>query len=90
MRPIFVFFALILLIAPANAGTRIIRSDTMGFDQCLATIRTMASTLGVAPINIIESNDLRMVRFWTNDGSGKSYLVSCSRPDRKLVVNESW
>ena len=58
----------------------------MPFDQCLATIRNVASQLGVAPINIVETNDLRIVRFPTSDGS---VLVSCSKPDSKMVMTKS-
>ncbi len=59
---------------------------SMSFDACLQAIRGAASDLGVAPINIVETNDLRVVRFPTRDGS---VLISCSRPDGKMVVTKS-
>ncbi len=61
-------------------------TKTMSFENCLQVIRSTAADLGVAPINIVETNDLRMVRFPTVDGS---VLVTCSRPDRKMVLTIS-
>ena len=61
-------------------------TKTMSFENCLQVIRSTAVDLGVAPINIVETNDLRMVRFPTADGS---VLVTCSRPDRKMVLTIS-
>ncbi len=82
--------ALLMIPAGAQAGTRVLKKETRSFDSCLAVIRETASTLGVAPINIVETNILRIVRFPTNDGSGKSILVTCSRPDNMMLINESW
>jgi hypothetical protein len=61
-------------------------SDSMSFEQCLQVIRQTASELGVAPINIVETNILRMVRFCTTDGS---VLITCSDPDQKMVLTAS-
>jgi hypothetical protein len=66
------------------------KSDSSGrsmpFEQCLQVIRRTASELAVAPVNIVETDILRMVRFCTVDGS---VLVSCSRPDEKMVLTRS-
>lgn len=78
------FFAALAVAAPAFAQESTTR--TMTFDQCLQNIRSVSSQLGVAPINIVETNDMRMVRFPTADGS---VLVTCSRPDRKMVITRS-
>jgi len=59
---------------------------TMDFDACLATIRGMASRFAQAPVNLVETGDLRIVRFIADDGS---VLVTCSRLDRKMVVVQS-
>lgn len=72
-----------LFTGPALAQTQ---TQSMSFESCLATIRQVASDLGVAPINIVETNILRVVRFVTADGS---VLVSCSRPDNKMIVTKS-
>jgi hypothetical protein len=61
-------------------------AKTMPFDQCLRLIRQAGTQLGIPPINIVETNDLRVTRFCTIDGS---VLVSCSRPDEKLVMTKS-
>lgn len=58
-------------------------SEPMGFEQCLATIRGAAADLGVAPINVVETRDLRMVRFNTVDGT---VLITCSRADQKMAI----
>lgn len=76
--------------AKQRSGTRVIKNITISFGKCLEQIRATATNLGVAPDNIVETSILRMVRFRTNDGSGKSYLVTCSKLDQKLVINESW
>lgn len=61
-------------------------SKSMSFEECLQVIQRTATQLGVAPINIDETTDVRMVRFPTGDGS---VLVTCSRPDRKMVMTIS-
>ena len=61
-------------------------SKAMSFDDCLQVIRNTATQLGVAPVNIAETSDLRMVKFPTADGS---VLVTCSKPDRKMVMTVS-
>lgn len=81
---------LVLITAKAHAGTRVVLSEERSFEACVATIQATATKLGVAPTNIVETTILRIVRFNTNDGSGKSILVTCSGPDKKMIVNESW
>lgn len=61
-------------------------SVPMSFDDCLATIRATANDLRIAPVNIVETDILRIVRFCTSDGS---VLVSCSRPDSVMVLTRS-
>lgn len=62
------------------------QTQSMSFEDCLATIRRVSGQFATAPINIVETDILRVVRFPTTDGS---VLVSCSRPDRKLIVTKS-
>jgi hypothetical protein len=62
------------------------RAISMSFEKCLATIRQTSSDLGVAPINIAETNVMRMVRFPTSDGS---VLITCSKPDERMVLTKS-
>lgn len=70
--------------APAYAVES--KSVNMSFDKCLAVIRNTATELSVAPINIAETDTLRMVRFPTSDGS---VLITCSKPDQRMVVTKS-
>lgn len=58
----------------------------MEFEVCLKAISLTASNVGVAPTNIVETNDVRIVRFGTTEGS---ILLTCSRPDQRLVVTTS-
>jgi len=62
------------------------KSESMSFGNCLQLIRNVSAELATAPENIVETNDLRMVRFNTSDGS---VLVTCSRPDNKMVLTIS-
>ena len=78
-----------VLTGAALADTKVIMDKTMSFDRCLQFIRGMAVELNTAPTNIVETNDLRIVRFNTNDGSGNSFLLTCSRLDQKLLVNQT-
>lgn len=74
----------VLFAASAFAAESTSRS--MPFDQCLLVIQRTATELGVAPVNIVETSAMRMVRFPTADGS---VLVTCSRPDQKMVMTVS-
>ncbi len=75
-----------LVAVPTIVGAQQSTSKSMSFEDCIKTIQITASQLGVAPINIVETNDVRMVRFLTADGS---VLVTCSRADRKMVTTLS-
>lgn len=74
--------------AQATEPSSGVRSESkpMDFDDCLRSIRLLAESIGQAPINIVETDILRMVRFASSDGS---VLVTCSRPDQKQVITTS-
>jgi len=78
--------AISLILATGSEAAATSTSKSMSFEACMATIRKVASDLATAPINIVETNDVRIVRFLTVDGS---VLVTCSRPDRKMVLTRS-
>lgn len=61
-------------------------SIDMSYNDCLSLIRRTATDLGVAPINIVETDIMRMVRFVASDGT---VLVTCSRPDGKAIITKS-
>ena len=81
---------LLLVLGLSFAATTVFAqqstSKAMSFDDCLKVIRNTATQLGVAPVNIAETSELRMVKFPTADGS---VLVTCSKPDRKMVMTVS-
>lgn len=70
----------------AIAGQPSTSSTQMGFADCLQSIRRAAEELGVAPVNIVETDSVRIVRFNTTDGS---VLITCSRDDAKMLVTVS-
>lgn len=60
-------------------------SKSMSFESCLQSIQVMANQYG-APTNVIETTIMRTVRFHASDGS---VLVTCSKPDQKMVITRS-
>jgi hypothetical protein len=73
-------FAFVTPVMAQESTTR-----AMSFDQCLQVIQQTATNLGVAPVNIVETNILRVVRFVADDGS---YLITCSAPDNKMIITQ--
>lgn len=55
------------------------------FEKCLAKIQALATKTGTAPVNLVETSILRIVRFPAADGS---LLVTCSKPDGKMIVEQ--
>ncbi len=72
---------LLLTTSAGFSGQTVTKS--MSFEACLETIRQMATTLGIAPTNVVETSILRMVRLPAADGS---LLVTCSKPDQKMIL----
>ena len=58
----------------------------LAFDACLALIVRTAEDLGVAPVNIVETSIVRMVRFPVTDGS---VMITCSKLDQNVVITRS-
>lgn len=73
------------LATPALAANMQTDTRDMDFDQCLVLMRRMSGKLG-AGTNIVETEILRIVRFPASNGS---VLVTCSKPDHKLIVTQS-
>ena len=84
MKTLFIFGAMFAISTTALAQQS--TTKTMSFEDCLLLIRNTSTQLGVAPVNIVETSDTRMVRFPTADGS---VWVTCSRADRKMVLTLS-
>jgi hypothetical protein len=56
------------------------------FEDCLLLIQDVGQSLGVEATSVVETSDMRFVRFSVSDGS---LLVTCSRPDSKIVMVRS-
>ena len=74
----------------AHAGTEVISAETVEYLDCLVRIKVVGDNLGIRPVYIVDTDLLTIARFPTNDGSGESILVTCSQPDRKMIINRSW
>ena len=81
MKRLFALIVVILLTSSAFGQES--TSEPMSFEKCVLSIQMLATQLGIAPINIVETTQMRMVRFPTSDGS---VLVTCSKPDQKRVI----
>jgi hypothetical protein len=86
MRSLLAAAALIVFCSDGFAAEPTSESRPMKSEACLYMIQKTADSLGVAPINIVETTILRIVRFNTVDGS---VLVTCSKPDQKMVITKS-
>ena len=84
-RVMKVMVTIVLMLAAFSVSAHAQRSERrpMSFEACLAAIRNVAVELRSTPVNIVETNDLRIVRFLTSDGS---VLVTCSRPDGAMLL----
>lgn len=68
-------------------GTVSTESKPASFVACSATIDSITSSLGGYPAEtIVNTGIIRMVKMWTNDGV---VTVSCSGPDRKMVITKA-
>jgi len=83
---VFYIFFTIAAIFETPAIAQESTSMSMTFEECLQTIQKTATQLGVAPVNIVDTTVMRIVRFETRDGS---VLVTCSRPDQKMIMTVS-
>lgn len=63
-------------------GTRS-QSLPMSFEECLAFINRTVADIGEQPLTIVSTSDVRVVKWFAADGA---VLVTCSRPDGKMVL----
>jgi len=73
-------------VAKVGSGEAASASEEVDFDECIGRIERLSEQSDTAPINIVETSVLRIARFPADDGS---VLISCSRPDRKMVITKS-
>lgn len=76
--------AIIATPAVAEVGEPIVKP--MAFEACLETVRSIGQSTGSAPVNIVETNDTRVVRMAAADGS---LLVTCSRAKGTMTMTPS-
>ena len=92
-RPVLIASALCMLACAGDlsAKTEVLGTCTytMSYRDCLAKIESVSRQLRVRPDYIVQTGILTMARFRTNDGSGESILVTCSKPDRMMVLNRT-
>lgn len=86
MRGIISVIGVIAVCLAATSAFARTETRSMSFENCNTLIRQMAGQFGIAPVNIVETTIMRVVRFPTTDGS---VLVTCSAPDRKMIVEQS-
>lgn len=58
-------------------------SEALSFEDCVQRIQAISQEVKAAPTNIVETTELRMVKYYAVDGE---ILVTCSRPDHKMLV----
>lgn len=61
----------------------------LSFEECIARREAVINQLGVNPrdiIPVVNTNIMTMTKLCTVDGS---IIVTCSKPDRKMVVTQS-
>lgn len=64
-------------------------SSSMSFEKCQAVQANTIAQLNVPPediVHIVNTSELTMTRFYTADGS---IIISCSKPDQKMVITKS-
>ncbi len=74
-------------VGPAAAQTSPeTETRSMPFGACLSLIEASAVDLGAAPVNLVVTDTMRMVRFLFSDGS---VLITCSAVNNTLAVTLS-
>ena len=77
------------MLVPNTAVAERVRTkkivEEMSFEQCLKTIRLTAQEVGQAPINIIEVDVLRIVKWEVATGS---VMVSCNKVTGERTLEE--
>ena len=62
------------------------RIATMPFSECLAIIAEVAQEMDVAPVSLVDTSDIRSVRFDASDGV---VTVTCHRQDSRMLLTRS-
>jgi len=84
------FLFLCFLSIPTSAfAAEISESTPMSFEECLSRKEAVVAQLRVNPsdiITVVNTNMVTITKLCTVDGS---VLVTCSKPDKKMVITRS-
>ena len=86
----FLSMILMSLVFPTSSfAAASSQTMSMSFQECIAKREAVITQLGVNPrdiIPVVNTNVMTMTKLCTVDGS---IIVTCSKPDRKMVVTTS-
>lgn len=88
MRSLLVLAALGLFAVGSSARAEPAsgRAAPMPFSECLSIIAEVAQEMDAAPVNLVDTSDLRTVRFDADDGA---VTVTCNRRDNRMLLARS-
>ena len=71
-----------------DQGAASTQTKTMDYSQCIATLESVVGAVrpNYPAQTIVSTNLMRVEKVWTNDAA---VTVSCSAPDRKLVMTSA-
>ncbi len=76
------------LVAEASASRTEpmdVRTVAMPFSECLSIIGEVSKGIGIKPVHLVRTEDLRVVRVAASDGF---VTVSCSRPESRMTLSK--
>jgi hypothetical protein len=78
--------AIAIMLLPGAAWAIETQTREISFSGCLAVIAQVSGQYSAPPVNVVETSDLRIVKWFLSDGN---VMVACSRPDGKMVVTKT-
>jgi hypothetical protein len=78
--------AIAIMLLPGAAWAIETQTREISFSGCLAVIAQVSGQYDAPPVNVVETSDLRIVKWFLSDGN---VMVACSRPDGKMVVTKT-
>ena len=84
------FGAVHMLAAEEKSNTRVIERKSMSFHQCLGLISRLEAKYGAAPKSIFRTDQVSIVQFDPDGGDEISYVLSCTRSNETMQLNEVW
>lgn len=83
MKKLSILMLALVASASSYAESSQTKSEMMSFEKCKRVIDVTAKDTGLPPIVIADTKDVKMVKFIVSDGD---LLVTCSRPDGKMIT----